>query len=233
MKIIVGITSWNKRIEGSVKTIQSLLDQDYGKGMPCNDYTIELNLDYENFPLGYMELPVSLLELAENRRFSISWRTNDLRVWQKLIPTVWKHYGEKYILVTCDDDVTYPRTYLSEIAENMKTADWLCTKYDDATMGEYMAYGPRAVAAIAKHVNNEAMENCPLDDHLLYWVLQKYHLIRGKKIQSIPVDRQEGYSFRRYFVDVEDPSKLLNTSCNYPKEEFIRERAYMHKVGIV
>ena len=227
MKIIVGITSWKKRIDGCVETIKSLLDQDYA------DYRIELNLDYENFPLGYMELPVSLLELTENNKMRISWRTNDLRVWQKLIPTVCKHYGEQYILVTCDDDVQYPRTYLSEIAENFKTADWLCTKYDDITMGEYMAYGPRAVEAIAKHVDKEAMENCPLDDHLIYWILQKYNLTRGKKIQSIPVDRKEGYSFRRYFVDVEDPSKLLNTSCNYPIEEFIKERNWMKKKGIV
>jgi hypothetical protein len=100
-------------------------------------------------------------------------------------------------------------------------------------MGEYMAYGPRAVEAIAKQVDKEAMENCPLDDHLIFWVLQKYHLIRGKKIQSIPVDRQEGYSFRRYFVDVEDQSKLLNTSCNYPVEEFIKERNWMRRKGIV
>ena len=196
--IIVGITSWKKRIDGCVETIKSLLDQDF------DDYTIELNLDYQNFPL----------------------------CWQKIAPTIWRHREESYTLVTCDDDVTYPRTYLSEIAENIKGNDWLCTRWPDITQGQYMTYGPRAIDALLHHVDLNLIRNCPLDDHPIYWIIKKYNLKRGAPIQSVPVDRKEGYSFRRYFVDVEDPSKLNDSYCDYPIEQFKRERAYMHAVGI-
>jgi hypothetical protein len=226
VRMIVSLTSWKKRIDGCVETIKSLLDQDF------DDYTIELNLDYQNFPLGYMELPVSLLELTENTKFKIKWIYQDLKCWQKIAPTIWRHREESYTIVTCDDDITYPRTYLSEIAENIKGNDWMCTRWPDITQGQYMAYGPRAIDALLHHVDLNLIRNCPLDDHPIYWIIKKYNLKRGAPIQSVPVDRKEGYSFRRYFVDVEDPSQLKDSSCDYPIEQFKRERAYMHSVGI-
>ena len=227
MKIIVSLTSWSKRINQAHNTIKSILNQTRKPDL------VRLNLDFDNFPFGYADLPVELINLdKENDNLDIHFEDSDMKVWEKIMPTIYNIEGE-YILVTLDDDVTYPETYLEEIEENMKDCDWLCTKSDEYTMGQYMVYGPRAVAALREEVDYDFMKNVPLDDHGIYWILQKYHLKRGHKIKSECQDRQAGYSFRRFFVNVDDVGNLQDTSGDYPFEEFVKERAYMQKRRIV
>lgn len=227
MKIIVSLTSWSKRIGQAKSTVDSILNQTRKPDL------IRLNLDFDNFPRGFGDTPAWVKEYLDKYDiFKVKFEAADMKVWQKIMPTIYEEEDE-YILVTVDDDVTYPPTYLEEIEENMKECDWLCTKSDEYTMGQYMVYGPRAVEAIGNEVDYDFIKNVPLDDHGIYWILQKYKLIRGHKIASECEDRQAGYSFRRFFTTVSDVSKLQDTSGDYPFEEFQKERVYMQKRGIV
>ena len=227
MKIIVSLTSWSKRINQAHNTIKSILNQTRKPDL------VRLNLDFDNFPFGYADLPVELINLdKENDNLDIHFEDSDMKVWEKIMPTIYNIEGE-YILVTLDDDVTYPETYLEEIEENMKDCDWLCTKSDEYTMGQYMVYGPKAVAALREEVDYDFMKNIPLDDHGIYWILRKYNLKRGLKIKSECKDREEGYSFRRLFVKCDDVAELKDTSCGYPNEMFITQLNYLIKRGII
>lgn len=227
MKIIVSLTSWTKRIEQAKSTVDSILNQTRKPDL------IRLNLDFDNFPRGFGDTPAWVKEYLDKYDiFKVKFEAADMKVWQKIMPTIYEEEDE-YILVTVDDDVTYPPTYLEEVENNMKECDWLCTKSDEYTMGQYMVYGPRAVEAIGNEVDYDFIKNVPLDDHGIYWILQKYKLIRGHKIASECEDRQAGYSFRRFFTNVSDVSKLQDTSGDYPFEEFQKERVYMQKRGIV
>ena len=103
MKIIVGMTTWTKRINDCRTTIESMLKQ---TRMPD---AIELNLDLENFPRGLADIPDWLKEMeAMNDNLWIYFRQNDIKCYQKFIPTIRRHCGTRYILVTLDDDNDYP-----------------------------------------------------------------------------------------------------------------------------
>lgn len=229
MKIIVSLTSWTKRIEQAKSTVDSILNQ---TRKPDRIY---LNLDYDNFPKGMGSVPEWVEEYNQKGLIDVSFEAADMKVWQKIMPTIWRLDSnfKDTIIITVDDDVSYPETYVEEVEHNMANADWLCTKSDEYTMGQYCVYGERALAALDNEVDYDFMKNVPLDDHGIYWILQKYKLIRGHKIASECEDRQAGYSFRRFFTEVSDVSKLQDTSGDYPFEEFQKERVYMQKRGIV
>lgn len=227
-RIVCSMTTWSKRINQCKPTVIDILTQTRKPDL------FVINLDFDNFPNGYVDIPEWLKELdKEYDNLEIHFEEHDMKVYEKFIPTIRRYTGDDYILVTHDCDVNYPSTYLEEIEENMKDCDWLCTKDDVITRGQEMVYGPRAVAALREEIDDDLILNIPLDDHLCFWVLNKYKLKRGHKIKSQTSDRQAGYSFRRFFVETDDISKLQDTSCDYPFEEFVKERAYMQKRGIV
>lgn len=97
-----------------------------------------------------------------------------------------------------------------------------------------MVYGWRSVEALRRHVTEELMFECPLDDFPVYHILQKYGLRRGKP--SFPGswdtwDRNIPYSFRREFYKDQNPEEIFKGY--YPQEEFNKELEYMRKVGIL
>ena len=225
MKIITSLTTWNKRINDCRTTIESMLKQ------TRRPDAIELNLDLENFPRGLADIPEWLKEMeAMNDNLWIYFRQSDIKCYQKFIPTIRRHCGTRYILVTLDDDNDYPTEYLERIEKNMENADWLCTTHDVYTFGQYMSYGPRAIGAMLSKIDDDAIKNCPLDDHLIFHVMNKFRLVRGKNIGLQPKDLELGYSFRRYWLK-DDPANVRHG--DYPREEFVKEREYMLKRGIV
>ena len=225
MKIIVSLTTWSKRISDCRTTIESMLKQNRRPD------AIELNLDLENFPRGLADIPDWLKEMeAMNDNLWIYFRQSDIKCYQKFIPTIRRHCGTRYILVTADDDQEYPTNYLERIEKNMENADWLCTTHDVYTFGQYMSYGPRAIGAMLSKIDDDAIKNCPLDDHLIFHLMNKFKLVRGKNIGLQPKDLELGYSFRRYWLK-DDPANVRHG--DYPREQFVKERAYMQKRGIV
>jgi hypothetical protein len=130
MRIVVSLTSWNKRIGQAKHTIDSMLHQ------TRKPDAIYLNLDLDNFPNSFNSIPDWINEYnAKYSNFHVNFRLHDLKVWQKIMPTI-KEYdtSSDYILVTLDDDVTYPSKYLEEVEANMQCCDWLCTKSNQHTM---------------------------------------------------------------------------------------------------
>lgn len=224
MKIIASMTTWSKRIDDCRTTIESMMKQ------TRRPDSIELNLDLENFPRGLADIPEWLKEMESmNDNLWIYFRQKDIKCYQKFIPTIRRHCGTRYILVTLDDDNDYPPEYIERIEKNMENADWLCTTHDQYTFGQYMSYGPRAIGAMLSKIDDDAIKNCPLDDHLIFHVMNKFRLVRGKNIGLQPKDLELGYSFRRYWLK-DDPAKVRHG--DYPIEEFKKERAWMEEHGI-
>lgn len=227
MRIIVSMTTWNKRIGQCEPTLLDILNQDRKPDL------FVINVDRENFPNGYDDIPEFMKKIdRENENLEIHFEEKDLHVYEKFIPTI-RRYTDDYILVTIDCDTNYPKEYLSEVERNMEGYDWLCTFDDVMTRGQECVYGPAAVRALREEIDDDLMKNVPLDDHLVLYILRKHHLKRGPKTECRTSDRQAGYSFRRYFVKTDDVSKLNDTSCEYPREEFLKEYSYMVKRGII
>ena len=230
MNIIVSLTSWTKRIEQARATVDDLLAQTRKPDI------IELNLDLENFPNGFMNTPKWVTEYVDKfDNFHVYFAEKDRKVYSKIMPTIWRHKDEldNLIVITCDDDNNYPPTYVEEIERNMKGYDWLCSQHDKLTQGQFMSYSTKALKAFNIEIDEDFMNNVPLDDDGLYYIMQKYKLRRGHKIDAKCTDRQAGYSFRRFFIDYNDISKLQDTTCEYPFEQFVKERMYMIKRGII
>lgn len=131
MRIISSMTTWSKRIGQCKATVDSILLQTRKPDL------LVINLDYDNFPNGYADIPSWMCEyIAKYDNFRVNFRLHDLKVWQKIMPTIWSLNDnfKDTIIVTHDDDVTYPETYLAEVEANLLGYDWLCTKSDTYTM---------------------------------------------------------------------------------------------------
>lgn len=222
MQIIVSMTTWSKRIGSCKPTLDSILNQSRKPDL------IEINLDRDNFPNERKDIPEWLVQMEnDNDNLHIYFQEHDMHVWEKFVPTFRRH-NEDFISVTLDCDVNYPPTYIEEIEKNMQNADWLCTQHDDMTQGQYMVYGPKAVKLMTERVTDSVIQDIDLDDHFIGHLLFQSELKRGKKIESKCEDRQEGYSFRRFFVDGYDEAELKDSTCDYPQRQFIKERILMH-----
>ena len=101
--IVVSLTSFPGRIHIVHKTIRTLLMQ---KTKPDK---IELWLAVEQFP--QKVIPEKLKKL-DKFGLTICW-TTDSRSYKKLIPTLTNNQNS--IIITCDDDVYYKRTWLQRL----------------------------------------------------------------------------------------------------------------------
>lgn len=230
--VIIGITSWKGRINTAYATLESLY-KSVKFAMQENkiaSFTIEFNLDRQNFPNGLLDLPGNIAAGPWN----IFFEPIDFKVWNKIIPTIRRHYGDDYILITADDDCIYPEKYVSEVIDNMINADWLCTADDKNTCGECMVYSSSILNRMVPWLNNSLITEIQLDDHTIFWLIAKLGgTVRGHKIESCCLDRILGYSFRRYWnsnISIENCNK---TNSVYPTEYIKKEREILHKYGIL
>lgn len=103
--IIVSLTSFPLRIKAVSYTIESILSQ------TKKPNKVVLWLAEEQFPQKEKDLPKRLLKLKKYGLI-IEW-CEDIRSYKKLIPSLEKYPND--IIVTTDDDVYYPPTWLERL----------------------------------------------------------------------------------------------------------------------
>ncbi|MDM8226304.1 glycosyltransferase [Parasutterella secunda] len=103
--IAITLTSYPARIKKVNEVIHSLLQQ------TLTPNKIILWLAESQFPGGFRSLPQQLTSIVSDT-FEIRW-TDDLRSFKKLLPSLTEF--KDYILVTADDDILYPKTWLEKL----------------------------------------------------------------------------------------------------------------------
>ncbi len=107
-RVIISLTSYPERICIVSETIKSLMVQE----MKADK--IVLWLTYEEFSDGEKALPQSILDMKKFG-LEIEW-THNMRSYNKLIPSLKKFPDD--ILITADDDIYYPKDWLSKLYES-------------------------------------------------------------------------------------------------------------------
>ena len=133
--IIVSMTSWTKRIGNVATVVQSLLNQDIKPDI------IQINLSREEFPHS-SSLPSDLMQLiVHNPEVQIELVDGNDGVFKKIIPTLKKHYGEDYLLLSVDDDWIYRHDYIKMMIEFLEKydADAFCL-FRPLVIGNRMIY---------------------------------------------------------------------------------------------
>ena len=136
MKLIVSMTSWPKRICNVATVVKSLLDQEVEPDI------IQINLSKEEFPNREDDFPDDLKELIKTEsRIDIEWVDGNNGVFKKIIPTLKKHYGEKYYLFSVDDDYIYRHDYIKMMIDflNGGETDSFCLNHP-GIIGNRMVY---------------------------------------------------------------------------------------------
>lgn len=224
-QLIVSMTTWEKRVDQAHLTVQSILDQTRQPDL------VEINLSYENFPQGILDIPDSLKKIAaEHKNVELHFYPTDLHCWLKCLPTWRRHKGEAFIDITVDDDYTYPSDYVEKTVKAMVGHDWGCTQHEKYTMGQFMVYRSSLTDKIVDKFTDKLVLDCPLDDHGIFWAIQGVANSRCGTIDSVPLCRGTGWSFRRNYYPDQDASKM--SQGEYPFEAFVRERKILHEHGI-
>lgn len=225
MKVIVSLTSWKKRIETSVMTIKSIMNQDYP------EYHIELNLDRENFPSGISDLPAELVDMCSDQKLKIYWSDWDMKVWEKSVPTMRRHRGEDYVMIQADDDVIYSRTYISSVVrqlENFPECEYFNTQ-SSGIAGEYSVFRSSLLNKAEPYLTDNFIREVKVDDCCWLHIFNKFHVSMAPRIQEkLTEDRLLGYSFRREFSDklpqgISDVSEWNKTIGEYPMKVLQKE----------
>lgn len=112
-RLIVSLTSFPERCPYVGKTICSIMHQSLKPNM------IVLWLSKDQFPQLEDNLPSELLQLT-GYGLTIRWLDGDIRSYKKLIPAL-KEYPED-VIVTTDDDVYYPHTWLESLVKSYNSA---------------------------------------------------------------------------------------------------------------
>lgn len=223
MKIIVSMTTWSKRINSCKPTLDSILNQTRKPDL------IEINLSYEQFPNGMADVPQFLKEMP----VTLYFKEKDQKVYDKFLPTWKRHQGEDFIDITVDDDCIYEPEYIEQVVKNMEGNDFLASQDDVATAGEWMCYRSTVTDKMIPFLTDQLIEETPLDDHTVLYLLIKVGAKRGKKIEAKVIDQNLGYGFRRYWNPEMAEADCTKTACGYPHREYVKELNILHRYGIV
>ncbi len=134
--LIVSLTSWPKRIGNVATVLRSLLNQDVQPDV------VQVNLSEDEFKNKEDDLPNDLQELVKSdSRVQIEWVKGNDGVFKKIIPTLKKHYGEDYYLLSVDDDWIYRHDYIKIMKEYLEQyeSDSFCLSWSKV-IGNRMIY---------------------------------------------------------------------------------------------
>lgn len=172
--IIVSLTSWPKRIGNVATVISSLLNQDIHPDL------VQLNLSEDEFKSKEKDLPEDLIDLiANNSNIIIEWVKGNDGVFKKIIPTLKKHYGENYFLLSIDDDWIYRKDYIKIMIQYLKDykSDSFCLS-NSPVIGNRMIYKS---TCFEKDFWEKLTQNV-IDNRIDDAYIQYYLQCKGKKM---------------------------------------------------
>lgn len=172
--IIVSLTSWPKRIGNVATVISSLLNQDVQPDI------IQLNLSEDEFKNKEEDLPEDIIDLiANNSNIIIEWVKGNDGVFKKIIPTLKKHYGENYFLLSVDDDWIYRKDYIKIMIQYLKDykSDSFCLS-NSPVIGNRMIYKS---TCFEKDFWEKLTQNV-IDNRIDDAYIQYYLQCKGKKM---------------------------------------------------
>lgn len=218
MKIIVSLTSWTKRINNVVPVLTTILNQDTKADV------IQLNLSLEEFPNKEADLPKDLVEMAKNTQLEIEWVEGNDGVFKKIIPTLKKHYGEEYYLLSIDDDFLYRKDYITMMIKYLKkyNSDTFCLK-NARVVGNKMIYKSSVFQPDFWEKLTKEVIDCRIDDSYI----EHYLTQKGKKMAFFRpadwADIQKRYN--QIF-----PNSHNNTTGQYSVEDIMKAKNAIAKI---
>ena len=181
-KIIVSLTSWNKRIVNVYDVLKSILNQDTPPDL------IELNLCEIEFPNKENDFPQKLLLLLkENEKIEINWVKKNTYTFKKIIPTIKKYFGKKYYLLSVDDDWIYRKDYISMMINYIEKfkSDSFCLGGGNV-MGAIMIYKSTCFQRDFYEKLTDEIINLRIDDaYIGYYLSQKKKKMAFIKVENI------------------------------------------------
>lgn len=175
--IIVSLTSWKNRINNISKVIFSILNQTIKPDL------IELNLCKEEFFNKEKDLPNEVNLLVDNNILHINWVDKNTYTFKKFIPTLQKHYGENYYLITIDDDKLYDNDYIEFLINHIKDNDAYCS-YNGNVLGGRMIYKSTIFdKSFWENLTQELIETKVDDTYIFYYLIHKKAKI-GKNLDG-------------------------------------------------
>ena len=176
-RIIVSLTSWPPRLCNLIECLSTILDQTL---MPDK---VELNLSLEEFPGREKDLPEELNEFFGQHGdiIEINWVERNTGVFKKIIPTLKKFYGEKYYLMSIDDDCKYRNDYIQMMCRYIEEYDCgsFCLAFANV-IGNRMIYKSEIFdEALWEKLTDEVI-SCRIDDGYIGRFLTE----RGAKMRN-------------------------------------------------
>lgn len=223
-KIIVSFTSWPKRINKCVHTIELMLTQTL---MPDK---IILNLSYDEFKNKENDLPIDLLQIIKNNELcEIYWVKENTKPYKKLIPTLKRFPND--VIITIDDDIEYPLNFVEEMYKEYLAYDKQCpitgSKYEWQN-GIYNHFGCYSLVKgdfFGKYIfdlyENLYVKNpndFPLSDPLFTYAI----LLNGRRYKATETINMDVYR-KKAGQDTYSISKLGN-------KQYIESRNKEHKL---
>ncbi len=129
-ELIVSLTTWPKRLNEVIITIDRLLNQK----TDCN-YKIYLVLSKEEFDFNDQKLNYFNYLMQISDKFEIFWIQKNIKSYKKLLP-IYKEFGKNIPILVCDDDILYPDNWLDTLwQEYRKDKNCIYANYGDTFCG--------------------------------------------------------------------------------------------------
>lgn len=219
MKIIVSMTSWPKRICNVASVLKSLLDQEVKADI------IQINLSEDEFENKELDFPEDLKEvLSENNCIKVEWVRGNDGVFKKIIPTLKKHYGENYLLLSVDDDWIYRRDYIKMMIDYLEknNADSFCLHHA-GVIGNRMIYKSSVFSSDFWEKLTPEVIATRIDDSYI----EHYMKSKGKKMSGFrPNDAPE---ITKRFNPIH-PNSHNPVTGQYSQEDIQRARDIISKI---
>lgn len=209
--LIVSLTSWPKRIGNVATVLKSYLKQDLTPDI------IQLNLSKDEFKNREDDFPDDLKELlASEPKIDVEWVDGNDGVFKKIIPTLKKHYGEDYLLLSADDDWIYRKDFSKLMVEYLE-------KYNSDTfcMGNSTVIGNRVIykSSVFEPDFWEKLTKDVIDTRIDDSYIQHYLKCKGRKTAYFQPN--DFSSMRKQFNPI-SPNSHNTVSGQYSSEDIRR-----------